>query len=807
MRGLLAFSVAIAAVNASVHPAKARQRDWDISTSLSMRYFADVTVDDTAMTDRRVRPVLPSPNGEAFVVLTRRGALDRDETIYELRLFSVAEVVRAVTGRGSVPPRPRQTLSLRSPNNAPAISHPRWVDGGRAILFAGAVQDRVDSRRQLFRWDVSSGDLTALGQPSAYSDGPTVLDSRGNQALISNAVPDASLAPRDGYPATTGDWSYFASFGGARTAPVRRFLSCASNGSETEVQMPDYVSFWNHGRLSPSGRQAVMAFQTVQTSASGRGTGAPPPLRLALVDCSTGAVRPLLNQSLGWVGYRERDAARAFNVLWSRDETSVIISNVLVAGIGQANDAASTGHLVDVDLRNGAIELITPARREGSRIVSLDECGDPIGLCVSWADSAGGRSRSAYADSPRGWIAAGDREAESMADITLPTAETVDGPPSDHNFGPPEATRIGRLNLTLFEGPGEPQRLVASLGRTSRDLFEPDPALADVRILPSQVVEWTDPDGRRVRGLLVLPRSRSPGPPPLVVQIGRWIPHVFRPDGPYASGFATQLLAASGMAVLTINDVTHERPELVANFSVPNGHGAEGPTVTQTVTAAVESLSRRGLIDPDRVGILGYSRTGYQAYYVATHPGNLRIRVALAADSFTGGYFQYVYQAAQALESVRREYEYVNGPGTFWANPDTWLRESPEFNIHRMQGAFLYWNTRNGFGQAADLASLTGTFRLNRRPIEVLNFPLGSHPIVRPRERQASLDATNDWMSFWLLGREDPDPGKAAQYSRWRQMRDDLQSQLAWEAAGNPVGSVPQPPSGGNDGGGGTSRH
>jgi hypothetical protein len=34
-----------------------------------------------------------------------------------------------------------------------------------------------------------------------------------------------------------------------------------------------------------------------------------------------------------------------------------------------------------------------------------------------------------------------------------------------------------------------------------------------------------------------------------------------------------------------------------------------------------------------------------------------------------------------------------------------------------------------------------------------------------------SQQATVDWFSFWLNNHEDPDPAKAEQYKRWRELR------------------------------------
>jgi hypothetical protein len=53
----------------------------------------------------------------------------------------------------------------------------------------------------------------------------------------------------------------------------------------------------------------------------------------------------------------------------------------------------------------------------------------------------------------------------------------------------------------------------------------------------------------------------------------------------------------------------------------------------------------------------------------------------------------------------------------------------------------------------------------------MLYLPDGQHILQKPLERLASQQGTVDWFRFWLEGEEDPDPAKAEQYRRWRELR------------------------------------
>jgi hypothetical protein len=47
----------------------------------------------------------------------------------------------------------------------------------------------------------------------------------------------------------------------------------------------------------------------------------------------------------------------------------------------------------------------------------------------------------------------------------------------------------------------------------------------------------------------------------------------------------------------------------------------------------------------------------------------------------------------------------------------------------------------------------------------------------------ASEQGDVDWFDFWLRGHEDPDPAKAEQYARWREMRKQQETTEATQKA------------------------
>jgi dipeptidyl aminopeptidase/acylaminoacyl peptidase len=255
-----------------------------------------------------------------------------------------------------------------------------------------------------------------------------------------------------------------------------------------------------------------------------------------------------------------------------------------------------------------------------------------------------------------------------------------------------------------------------------------------------------------------LPRNYSSGVRvPLVMQGHHYAPQVFLPDGPYSTTAAAQPLLARGMAVLQV-----EGMDLDVNTD------REGAEFVEIIDSAVEALVAQGIADPTRIGLTGFSRGGYQAFYAITHPGRVHLSAVVIADTATGSYPRYLINTGHGLPT---ESFNMVGDQTFWNHKAQWLKNETTFNVDRVTTPALF--TANGGSPYPEQSLETiGAFALNKKPMEYLYFPDGYHQLRRPRERLAAIDAIVDWMSFWLQDYENPDPGKAEQYARWRPMRE-----------------------------------
>jgi dipeptidyl aminopeptidase/acylaminoacyl peptidase len=130
------------------------------------------------------------------------------------------------------------------------------------------------------------------------------------------------------------------------------------------------------------------------------------------------------------------------------------------------------------------------------------------------------------------------------------------------------------------------------------------PWLAPGQMAPMKPISYKARDGLTIHGYLTLPRGRPPRDLPVVVKVhgGPWarVSWGFDPE--------TQFLANRGYAVLQVNfrgSTGYGRDFWTAGF------GEWGKKMQNDITDGVQWLIRKGIADPEHVGIYGGSYGGY----------------------------------------------------------------------------------------------------------------------------------------------------------------------------------------------------
>ena len=327
-----------------------------------------------------------------------------------------------------------------------------------------------------------------------------------------------------------------------------------------------------------------------------------------------------------------------------------------------------------------------------------------------------------------------------------------------------------RIRVEAREDIETPPRLYAVDVRTneSRIIVDPNPGLTDKFELGDvKRVGGIISQDERWAGLLFYPVNYRKGERyPLVIQsVYGGIAERFTLYGPGTLGpsliaaYPGRLLAAQGIAVLHMD--IDRRTRAASNTN-------EAARRTQAFEAAVTQLAAEGLIDPEKVGLLGFSRNGYFVEYAITH-SNFPYAAAIAADNFDPSYFPTILIGDIAGAVA------VHGAAPIGEGLHTWLAMAPGFNVDKIRTPLRLIEQSHGVLGILQHWEILRLSRYLKKPVELYVMPeagAGAHNSQNPRQIIAIQESSLDWFNFWLRNVEDAAHDKTAQYLRWRKLRE-----------------------------------
>lgn len=765
LRRLLAIALSICgavALAANPSPGMA-ERNWTPSDSIGVRYF------DT-------EGAVISPHGDRFFFVTQYGSLADDSRVSELVVFNTSDVRRTLTDRTFRAGRtmgPSARLVRRSPiHNQSGILAPQWDPDGKSVSFQGVDHNGV---QQYYQFNVESGEVTALTRWSYQS---IYMEHSGKTIIAELLVPTPAAKPLyPSHPFTQDELNEPLT---TEPGEVRRrvFLFASYGGEKPwELKAVQAGALFFQTSFSSAGTRAIVVLPPRDPPvgwSSYDGASAGDLSQFRVVDAEHERAAATLDAPSGLATRVGRAMLTAYpellpHALWI-DDGHVVLVNTCLPISPEHRERAAMAYVASYDDTNATWQEVEPLRiagRSGTVQVSSVHW-DALKRELLIAHQADGIAFTTH--------------YRLRAGRWSKTLTTRGAGPAAYGSPNPSALPSG-LTVTLHQSSNEAPVMIASLGGHQVSLTDPDPSLIGVRRAAVQPFQWTEPDGRRETGGLLLPLLRARTTVPLVIQAFRQDPAKFLPDGPDPLPFtyAAQALVARGMAVL--------------NISLPmediEGSGAtprEEPEFVARVDSAIDALNLRGEIDPARVGLVGFSRAGFMAYYAITHPGTHPLAAVIADDSVTGSFDEYLSGAALYGPDYVQQTERMYG-GAFWTSRDRWLQAETDFNVDRVRTPALF--TAHQGVALQEYRDVIGAFALNGRPLEFLVYPNSGHPLRLPRQRLASMEATVEWMAFWLLGELPPDADRATRWLRLRREQETVINEAAKK--GEKIASLPEP--------------
>lgn len=335
-------------------------------------------------------------------------------------------------------------------------------------------------------------------------------------------------------------------------------------------------------------------------------------------------------------------------------------------------------------LANGGVRDLTPQLSAGA----ITGCRQNMVLNMAPVAGVGGTVCTVNKTKQRGSI---------VVDFDDATIRTVDMPAASDRLVPLAVSSRGSMIYRWFSDDGEELRLQPASGK-ARTVIALNSYLKNVIKPETRLVRYSS-RGQSLASCIVLPPHYQPGRRyPAVVVVYPYIgPRSrCRTQGTYAKEvdhydrlFEDQL-AARGYVVLIF---PANPQEVVGNEEAPLAHMAE------MVNDAVDALTTQSYVDPDRVGIYGFSQGGYTSLWLATQADRYKAIVSRNgwADFVThyllaGSTMQLAHTGPFPGYKTRYEVPYkdingsVGGLGkSLWDAPERYTQNSPIFLANKIK--------------------------------------------------------------------------------------------------------------------------
>ncbi len=707
-----------------------------------------------------------SPDGNYFAVWSERGRLDLNRPEDTLRFYRSQDIESFLGHSNAVqPPLPTLEINRSTYTEGPIIKDWRWLadSSGVALLERTATGSYrlvlADLRKKAVEPLTSEKEFVKAfdirdREHFAYS---VVAPIEQNKRQAEREAPAIVGTERDIHELIFPDNGVAVAL-----SSRRRSLLAVVGGRRSEVVYSGWFRYWYSQplALSPDGGSLVTTLPVPEVPSSWE-ILYPPPFASSVhrvragqqdprsngdtvyqyvrINLRTGSVQPLTDAPIsnagGWWA--------AGSPSWSNDGQEILLPDTFLSSTHPSSPCVA---VVDLPSKTRTCVEMFKGQSDGG-------VQKGYGLVKDARFASGDRQRVIVTFIKRDDQSVGTTEYLRGADGAWHIAERKTQFDDVHNS----------FEITVKQSLNEPPLLVATNKQTSRVIWDPNPQLKNIELGQARVYKWKDKEGRKWSGGLFEPIGYKPGERyPLVIQTHGFYESEFRPSGIYPTAFAARALAASGIVVLQ-----------VAGGVCPVVSLDEGPCNAQGFESGARRLVSEGLVDPGKIGIIGFSRTCLYVMEMLT-TSSLHLKAASITDGIMGNYFQYLmwegYETTDELDAM------IGAP-PFGGGLQRWLKRSVGFNLDKVTTPLLVV----GEGKLSLLSMwepYAGLHHLHK-PVELIMLNTDEHVLTNPAARIASQGGSVDWFRFWLQDHEDPDPAKAAQYARWHELRKLQEAQAS----------------------------
>lgn len=288
----------------------------------------------------------------------------------------------------------------------------------------------------------------------------------------------------------------------------------------------------------------------------------------------------------------------------------------------------------------------------------------------------------------------------------------------------------------------QPPKLVLKKDKITTTFFQSNPQQAKYYWGASHLMSYYNSKGEKLKGILYYPAHYDPEKKyPMIVQIYERQSHnlykYINPALESEDAYNPTALTNEGYFVLC-PDIIHEPQN-------------EGLSAVDCTVAATKEIIARGLVFPDKIGIMGHSFGGYETAFIITQTNLFAAAFAGSAITDLSSYYFSVnwnsgrttmnYFHSESFKMEKSPYEI----------PEAFTRNSPIVFADKITTPLLSFTGKKDhhvdWYQSVEL--YLALRRLNKKHI-LLIYPQEGHSIIDPSSQRDLTRRAHEWFAYYL---------------------------------------------------------
>lgn len=307
----------------------------------------------------------------------------------------------------------------------------------------------------------------------------------------------------------------------------------------------------------------------------------------------------------------------------------------------------------------------------------------------------------------------------------------------DNIAGAASFSSNGEVSVYLKTSSERPPEIFLRDARGERPVTNLQAGVAALPPVQSERVRWRSTDGLQIEGVLWLPMNYKPGKRvPVTVELHGGPTGVVLDAFPMPRTYPTQVLLQNGIAVFAPNfrGSANYGPAFRLKNALSQGVGDY-----QDVITGVDHLIARGIADPDRLEVMGWSYGGYLTAAIITQTNRFK---AASIGAPATDWITYYGQSDGPREVLRSYFG-----GTPWEVPENYNRHSPRYRLKNIRTPSLL---QVGSLDINHNAEIYQALRDHNVPVEYVVYPREGHGITEPEHVRDLLERNLQWLLRWL---------------------------------------------------------